>query len=202
MLTNRFDGIGMTSAAHARAHGRAPARAGHPRRGRAGGDARGAAAHLRRRGAGASAPTRTRALPIGIGQTISQPYGRRAHDRAAAAAAAAGGARQRARDRHRLRLPDGGARAARASDVYTIERLRPLVRQGARATCATLSVRQRAPEARRRPAGHRRGAAPYDAIVAPPAATHVPARAAGAARSRAAAWSLPLRARGRAACSG
>ena len=50
------------------------------------------------------------ALPIGFGQTISQPY---IVARMTEALLEGGTARQRARGRHRLRLPDGGAGAAR-----------------------------------------------------------------------------------------
>ena len=69
--------------AHAHAHGRAAARGGHPRRGRARGDERGAAPHLRRRGArdprlrGHAAADRQRPDDLAA-------VGRRADDRARA----------------------------------------------------------------------------------------------------------------------
>jgi 5'-nucleotidase len=66
-----------------------------------------------------AAPTRTRALPIGFGQTISQPYvvARMIETLIRE------GTWQGAGGRHRLRLPGGGARAA-APEVYSIERIR------------------------------------------------------------------------------
>ena len=51
-------------------------------------------------------------LPIGHGQTISQPW---VVARMTELARNGRDARSRARDRHRLRLPDGGARARRAA---------------------------------------------------------------------------------------
>ena len=60
-------------AAHARAHGRAPARAGHPRRARARRDGA-VPRHLFVEEALASRAYEDTALPIGFAQTISQPY--------------------------------------------------------------------------------------------------------------------------------
>src|ERR1700755_3187156 len=74
------------------------------------------------------------ALPIGFGQTISQPY---IVARMTEALLEGGRARQRAGGRSRLRLPDRGARAARGACAYH------------RAHRAAADARPRAPEGAR-----------------------------------------------------
>ena len=96
-------------AAHAHAHGRAPARPGHTRRGRARRDGRSAAPPLRRRSAGEPRLRGHRAAARLRADDLEPPH-RRAHDRARARRKAA---QQSARDRHGLRLPGGGAVAPR-----------------------------------------------------------------------------------------
>ena len=72
------------------------------------------------------------ALPIGFGQTISQPY---VVARMTEALLAARPARQGARDRHRLRLSDRGALAPGARDLHH-RAYRELAGQGAAHACA------------------------------------------------------------------
>ena len=115
-------------------------------------------------------------LPIGLGQTISKPSvvarmlsslheGGRAR--------AQRHARPRARDRHRLRLPDGAAGAAGAA-VLSIERLKPL-HDKAR---ANLGERSRRTHVRLVYGDGRLGHppnAPYDSIIAAAGGDDLPA---------------------------
>ena len=70
-----------------------------------------------------------RPLPIGHGQTISQPYIVAADDRRAERRRR----RRGARDRHRLGLPGGGAGRARRAASASIEIVEPLGEEAARA---------------------------------------------------------------------
>ena len=117
---------------------------GHPRRGRAGGDERRAAPHLRRRGARDPRLRRRAAADRPRADDLAA-VGRRADDRARAQRPRA---RARARDRHRLRLPDRGARARRATtSTRSSASARWSPRRGA--TCRR-SRSERAAQARRR----------------------------------------------------
>ena len=94
------------------------------------------------------------ALPIGHGQTISQPF----MVATICAALELGGGRARARRRHRLGLPGGGARRARRRGRH--DRARARARRAARARrsrgpatsasrCASATARSACPSARR-----------------------------------------------------
>ena len=107
-------------------------------------------------------------LPIGHGQTISQPYIVGFMTEALVPARR----RDRARGRHRLRLPGRGAGARSPRSVYTIEIVAPLAQEAAerlkRLGYANVSVRAGDgylgwPEA-----------APFDAIIVTAAAPRVP----------------------------
>ena len=108
------------------------------------------------------------ALPIGFGQTISQPY---IVARMTELLTGRPAARQGPRDRHRLRLPDGDFGApvdrglfGRAAAAVVVEG----AAQRARAAGDEHPV-----QACRRPRRHTE-AAPFDAIMVTAAATHVP----------------------------
>ena len=108
------------------------------------------------------------ALPIGFGQTISQPY---IVARMTEALLEGGEASQRAGGRHRLRLPDSGPGSA-GGHVYTIERIEPLSVR-ARAANEGAWHTQRALPLRRWLAGWK-AHAPFDGILVAAAPLTVP----------------------------
>ena len=113
-----------------------------------------------------------RPLPIGYGQTISQPY----IVALMTDLMLVKPDRRRARDRHRLRLPGGDPREL-ARAVYSIEIVEPLALQ-ARSACngsATRKVETRVGDGYYGWEDH----APYDAIIVTAAASHVPPRSCG-----------------------
>ena len=119
------------------------------------------------------------ALPIGHGQTISQPY---IVARMTRGAARGRQAAQGARGRHRLRLPDGGARAAGG------QRLQRRAHRGAAAEGAAGAARSRASATcyMKHGDGFEGWAAhaPFDGIIVAAASLRRAARAARAARGR------------------
>ena len=124
--TRRRTGLGMTSQrARDRLIERLRSR-GHPRRARARRDRAGAAPPVRRRRRWQSRAYEDTALPIGHGQTISQPW---VVARMTEALLEHGVPQQGARDRHRLRLPGRGAGALIVPEVCTVERIDELLRQ-------------------------------------------------------------------------
>ena len=140
-------------AAHARAHGRAPARAGHPRRAACSRRWAAVPRHLFVDEALASRAYEDTALPIGFGQTISQPYvvarmievlraGPRARARCWRSAPAAA---TRRRCWRRL-----------AREVYSIERIQRAARARARESARAAAVQPAAGARRRRRSGWKR----------------------------------------------
>ena len=120
------------------------------------------------------------ALPIGFGQTISQPY---VVARMIEAAHGEKNPGQGARSRHRLRLPGGGAGAASSREVYSIERIKGLLER-ARANLLALRLKNLRLAHGDGYAGLEK-AAPFQSIIVAAAA---PRSARGAATPARARW--------------
>ena len=112
-------------------------------------------------------------LPIGSGQTISQPW---VVARMTELARNGRDARRRARDRHRLRLPDGGARAARENGLHGRAHRRARQQGAAPPAVARRSATCASRTATAAPISAKTLA--VDAIIVTAGATHVPTRAA------------------------
>ena len=119
------------------------------------------------------------ALPIGFGQTISQPYRGRAHDRGRCCDGR--GAGQGAGSRHRLRLPGGGAREPRRRGV--LDRAHQELLERARANLRELRLKNLRLAHGDGAAGLEK-AAPFDSIILAAAAPEHAAGPLTAARAR------------------
>ena len=128
--------MSMRRAIRAHRAGDGAARAGHRRHARARSDRKNAARDLRRRRRSSRSAYDNTALPIACGQTISQPYRRRLHDRGARSAAETCACWRSAPARAIRR------RCSRrcAACVYTVERHTPAAERGRRRASRTLKL--------------------------------------------------------------